>query len=274
MTRPLLELSQQERYGAFYTRARRALSGLRFDVRYRQRRLHEVLSELSIDTEGKVVLDVGFGAGELLASFPESCRLVGVDVAESAVEAARRDARFARYAAADFHVVAEDDPRALPAVEADIVISSHMIEHARDDKALLRALRRRLRTGGVLALFVPIEEPDYILFHRRSYSLQSIAERVELAGFDLLRCEGSMYVNGHVWKWLTIPSRRRWPGVRHVADGVRVVTLGALPYTWLARVDRLLFACGVGARQALVIATKRAQPTRERAAGRADGAQV
>ena len=77
-----------------------------------------------------------------------------------------------------------------------------------------RALFERLVPGGTLAVFVPIEEPDYIMFHRRNYSLQSIAERVEQAGFVLRRVEGSMYVNGHIWKLLTIPSRRRWPSRR------------------------------------------------------------
>jgi len=144
----------------------------------------------------------------------------------------------------------------MPAIQADIALSSHVLEHAPDDRALLRALRRRLRPGGVLVLFVPIEEPDYILFHRRNYSLQSISERVEHAGFELLHTEGNLFVNGHVWKLLTVPSRRRWPGLRHVADGLRMVTLGAIPYGWLKRLDRLLFLLGAGPRQALVIARR------------------
>ena len=106
------------------------------------------------------------------------------------------------------------------------------------------------------AAFVPVEEPDYILFHRRNYSVQSITERVEQAGLTLLFSEGSMYVNGHIWKWLTIPSRRRWPGIRHVADATRMLTLGSIPYPVLLRLDRLLFLLGAGARQALVIARK------------------
>jgi len=252
----VLELSQRERYGQFYSEARRAFSALRFDINYRKRRLHEVLRDLRIETERQLVLDVGFGSGDLLASFPVSCHLVGVDVSSSAVEGARRDARFQRFAAAEFHDVPEDRPDAMPEFAADIVISSHTLEHAVDDRAQLLALLRRLRPGGVLAVFVPIEEPDYILFHLRNYSLQSITERVAQAGFELLHSEGNLYVNGHIWKWLTIPSRRRWPGLRHVADALRVGTLGALPYVWLRRLDRVLFLLGAGARQALVVARR------------------
>ena len=105
-------------------------------------------------------------------------------------------------------------------------------------------------------VFVPIEEPDYILFHRRNYSLQSIAGCVARAGLEPLTVEGSMYVNGHVWKLLTIPSRRKWPVVRHLADGLRMATLGALPYRSVRRLDRVLSSLGAGARQALVIARR------------------
>jgi SAM-dependent methyltransferase len=254
----VLELSQQPRYSEFYTHARRAFSRLRFDVNYRKRRLHEVFRALGIQTEDQRVLDVGFGAGDLLLSFPSSCRVVGVDVSSSAIDAAREDERFARFAGAEFCLVPEHDTQALPALQADIVLSSHVLEHAPDDRALLLALLERLRPGGVLGLFVPLEEPDYILFHRRNYSLQSITERVEQAGFELLHAEGNLFVNGHVWKCLTVPSRRNWPGVRHVVDALRMASLGALPYPWLRRADHLLFLLGASARQALVVARRRA----------------
>jgi hypothetical protein len=107
-----------------------------------------------------------------------------------------------------------------------------------------------------LAVFVPLEEPDYILFHLRNYSLQSITERVRTAGFQVLHVEGSMYVNGHIWKILTIPSRRNWPVLKHVVDALRMLTLGILPYPVLRVFDRILFHLGVDARQALVIAQK------------------
>jgi SAM-dependent methyltransferase len=251
-----LELSQRERYGQFYSEARRAFSALRFDINYRKRRLHEVFRSLRIETERQLVLDVGFGSGDLLSSFPSSCRVVGVDVSCSAVRGAQRDPRFQRFAGAQFHDVPEHRPDAMPKLAADIVLSSHVLEHAQDDRELLLAMRRRLRPGGVLAVFVPIEEPDYILFHLRNYSLQSITERIAQAGFEVLHSEGNLYVNGHVWKWLTIPSRRRWPGLRHVADALRVCTLGAVPYAGLRRLDRLLFLLGAGARQALVVARR------------------
>lgn len=250
----VIDPSQTRRYANFYGHARRVRRLVRFDVRYRCRRTHEVLSHLAISREHARVLDVGFGGGDLLASFPRSCSVVGAEVSTSAIAAARTDARFAAFASAEFVVVPEDDPEALPVGPFDLIVSAHALEHTPDDRATLQAIRSRLATGGALVLFVPIEEPDYIHFHLRAYSLQSIAERVRSAGFDLAWLEGSLHVNGHVWKLLTIPSRRQWPVIGPVVDALRLGTLSLLGYRGIRAMDAALHRLGFGARQALVVA--------------------
>jgi SAM-dependent methyltransferase len=252
-----IDPSQVRRYADFYRDDRAWRRAFRFDVRYRCRRTHEVLAQFAVATENARVLDVGFGGGDLLASFPPSCRVAGAEVSASAVASARADARFRGFADAHFTVVDENDPEALPAGPFDIVVSAHALEHVPDDAAMLTAMRARMTGTGVLALFVPIEEPDYISFHLRAYSLQSIGERVRAAGFEILWLEGSMYVNGHVWKLLTIPSRRAWPVVGPIADAVRLGTLSLLGYRGLRAADTVLHYLGVGARQALVLARPR-----------------
>lgn len=256
MTMPNLLVSQTPRYATFYSTLVRHLDVLRFDVSYRKRRLQEVLRELRGEVAGLRVLDFGFGSGSLLLGFPHSCRLCGVDVSDSAVRSAESDERFAHYGETRFVAVPEDRPELLPEEEFDVVVTSHALEHVSDDERVLSELFRRVAPGGTLVVFVPIEEPDYIMFHRRNYSLQSIAERVAKAGFELRLVEGSMYVNGHVWKLLTIPSRRRWPVLGPAVDALRMLTLGALPYSLLRGLDRALFLVGVGARQAMVVAER------------------
>jgi len=255
----VIDPSQTRRYADFYGHARELRRLVRFDVRYRCRRTHEVLAELGIPTENARVLDVGFGGGDLLASFPHTCTVVGADVSTSAVTAARNDARFAAFASARFVAVPEEDPEALPDGPFDLVVSAHALEHVPDDVATLRAIRKRLDRAGILVLFVPIEEPDYIPFHLRAYSLQSIAERVRLSGFDVLRLEGSMHVNGHVWKLVTIPSRRQWPMLGPAVDALRLGTLSLLGYRGVRVLDGALHRLGFGARQALVVARPRAR---------------
>ncbi len=249
--------SQDRRYTDFYLRRRGLRRLLRFDVRYRCRRLQEALRELEIPVEGLRVLDYGFGGGDLLASFPHSCRLNGVDISASAVAAAEADAQFREYADAHFEFVACDEPEGVTRGPFDLVMTSHVLEHVPDDERVLSELRKRLVPGGHLAVFVPIEEPDYIPFHVRNYSLQSIATKVQCAGFELRHVEGSMQINGHLWKLVTIPSRRSWPIVGPLVDTLRLGTLSALPYRGIRFFDGCLHYLGFGPRQALVIARRR-----------------
>jgi SAM-dependent methyltransferase len=249
-------MEQKARYDEFYGSFRTLRWMFRFDVRYRCRRLHEVFAELGIDVRGQNVLDVGFGGGHLLASFPRDCTLVGADVSRSAVTAAQRDPVFAGFRDARFVVVDEAEPDSLPVGPFDVVVSSHTLEHVPDDAAALAAWRQRMARGAILAVFVPIEEPDYVEFHRRCYSVQTILERVHAAGFDIVHHERSMFVNGHVWKLLTIPSRRHWPVVASLADALRLGSLSAIPYPALRVADSALYKLGVGPRQALVIARR------------------
>jgi len=252
----MIATSQGERYRDFYAKGRSLRWAFRFDVHYRVRRMHEVLVQLGLPVANLDVLDVGFGDGSMLASFPKSCSVTGVDVSQSGVDAAKRDPRFAHYRQARFEVVKDDDFDGLPQAQFDLLLSSHMLEHVSDDAAYLRAFYDRLRRGGHLLLFVPIEEPDYIHYHRRNYSLQSVAERVSQAGFDLRLVEGSMYVNGGIWKLLTIPSRRNWPVIKPLVDGLRMASLSALTYPGIRFADAQLYRLGLGARQAFVVARK------------------
>ncbi len=256
MTFSHLDLQQSQRYDAFYGSLEGLTRPLRFDIHYRVRRLQEALGELGVRRVQQRVLDFGFGGGELLSSFPSSCDVTGVDVSASAVRRAEGSPAFQRFVGARFAQIDERDPTTIPHGPFDIIVSSHTLEHVIDDRRVLSELRARLAPHGTLALFVPIEEPDYVSFHLRTYSLQSIAERVLQAGFDVRHVEGSMFVNGHIWKLLTIPSRRRWPLVAPLTDAIRTLSLATLPYPALRATDALLYKLGFGARQALVIATR------------------
>jgi SAM-dependent methyltransferase len=254
--------SQTARYERFYEGWRRLEGILRFDVRYRCRRMREVLEALDVPMRDRRVLDVGFGWGHMLLTFPTCCRISGADISPSAVATATHDRRFKRYADARFHVVREDVVTDLPEGPFDVIVCSHVLEHVPDDETLLRSLRDRLAPGGVLVVFVPIEPPDYNLVHLRAYSLQSISERVMRGGFDLLHSEGSMYVEGHVWRLVTIPERREWPVIGLAMSGIRLGLFSLVPYPVLRRMDRTLFRLGLTACQALVVARRPAGTSR------------
>ncbi len=259
MTQSFLTLSptsQTERYAKFYDGWGSLRSLVRFDIRYRCRRLRDFLREAGLDECRLSTLEMGFGGGDLLRSLPKSWAITGAEISASAVEQVRADERFAHFRSAEFVPMIEDDPESLPRGPFDVVVSSHVLEHVASDDETLRAVGRRLVPGGLLLLFVPIEEPDYIRFHRRNYSLQSIAEVVSRAGFSVERVEGSMQINGHLWKLVTIPSRRGWPVVGPVVDALRCVSLSLFPHRAVLFLDRILDALGFGARQAFVVARK------------------
>ena len=65
-----------------------------------------------------------------------------------------------------------------------------------------------------------------------------------------------MYVNGGIWKLLTIPSRRNWPVFKPLVDGLRMASLTALTYPGIRFADAQLYRLGLGARQAFVVARK------------------
>lgn len=243
-------------YENAYSGARRLRRLLRYDIRYRCRRLHEVARQLDVDLERKYVLDFGFGGGDLLASFPRSCHVVGTEISRSAVERAAQEARFRVYAKAEFHLAREGHLDDVPAGPFDVIVSAHVLEHVPDDRAALAALYQRLRPGGIAFLFVPIEEPNYNPDHVRNYSPEQFRAMVEAYGFEVMFAETSMHIQGHVWKWITIPSRRRWPVLGNIVNGFRLCMIAPVPHRLVRSIDAALDAAGVGPRQMLVVGRK------------------
>jgi SAM-dependent methyltransferase len=241
-------------YDGAYRGAQRVRRLLRFDIRYRCRRMHEVLGELNLDVSGANVLDVGFGTGDMLASFPIDCTVHGAEISNSAVDAAEQNGRFVDFRRASFALVGEDTPDDLPPGPFDVIIASHVLEHVGNDQRWMSAIGDRLRPGGVALVFVPVEEPGYNPDHVRIYSLGSIANLVARSGLEVLHVEGSMHLNGHAWKLVTIPSRRRWPLLGPLVNTFRLSVLSAIGYPTTRRLECWMDRVGFAPRQAFVVA--------------------
>jgi len=250
---------QKTLYDDAYRGRQRIRRLLRFDIRYRCRRLHEILGTLEVDVSRARVLDVGFGGGDLLASFPTGCTVTGAEISASAVESARTSGRFSAYSARHFTVIPEDDPEALPRGPFDIVLSSHVLEHVDDDRRWIHALRKRVAPGGWVAVFVPVEAPGYNPDHVRVYSLSSLGDLLNSCGLSVVHAEGSMHLNGHLWKWLTVPSRRRWPVLGPLVNTLRLMSQAMIPYSLTRKLERWGERAGLRPRQAFVMARAPAQ---------------
>lgn len=120
-------------------------------VRYVESRRVGVIFELLDARPSDRVLEVGCGAGHLLARLPAG-RRVGVDLAESLLT--RSAARLGGAA-----TLAQGDAGALPftAGAFDRVYCSEVLEHLVDPVAAVAEIRRVLKPGGVAVLSVPNE---------------------------------------------------------------------------------------------------------------------
>lgn len=119
---------------------------------YHFEKLHHLLRLVNFDEwKGKDVLDVGCGAGVEVVRFARAgARMVGVDIAESAVTLTRQNLDQQGLTAR----VEVADGEALPFADNsfDFVFAHGVIQYTNDDRALAREVRRVLRPGGV-ALF-------------------------------------------------------------------------------------------------------------------------
>jgi SAM-dependent methyltransferase len=161
-----------------------------------QRKYGELGAELNLlkferhVSQGDDVVDFGCGIGALLERLPAASR-TGVEVSEPARREAQ--ARGLQVAASTSELADES---------ADVVISNHALEHTLAPLDELRDLRRVLRPGGKLVLWLPIDDwraqrrprpdPNHHLY---TWTPLLLANLLEEAGFTVEECR----VVTHAW---------------------------------------------------------------------------
>ena len=136
------------------------------------------------------ILDIGCGTGgnlETLAGFGQA---EGVDISSEALDFCR---------ARGLNNVRQGAAETLPyeTESFDLVTGLDVVEHLDDDVAGLREMRRVLRPGGRMLLFVPAfmflwGVQDDVSHHRRRYNLSELKGKLQQAG---LRVERASYAN-------------------------------------------------------------------------------
>jgi SAM-dependent methyltransferase len=136
------------------------------------------------------ILDVGCGTGANLLMLSQFGQAEGVDVSEDALAFCR---------ARGLDQVKLGAAEALPYADGtfDLVTGLDVVEHLDDDLAGLKEMRRVLRPGGRVLLFVPAFMflwglQDDVSHHRRRYRLPELRRVLEQAGFEV---ERSTYAN-------------------------------------------------------------------------------
>ena len=144
---------------------------------------------------GERVLDLGCGAGRFMRALrAEGAQPVGVDIAEGALERARRNVP-----GAELHLRGADGTIPLEDSSIDVVWCSEVLEHVPDTAALLSEIRRVLATRGTLVITTPSHDlPRRVLIallrweehfdplgqHVRFYSRRSLARVLETFAFE------------------------------------------------------------------------------------------
>ena len=136
----------------------------------------------------KDILEVGVGTGFVLRSIREAlphARLCGSDIHLEGL----------RFAAARLGKGAEliqMDAKHIPFRDHfDVACAFDVIEHIREDEAVLDQMRLSLRRRGGIILTVPQHmflwgPADEAAFHQRRYGRNELVQKVQAAGFDVL----------------------------------------------------------------------------------------
>jgi SAM-dependent methyltransferase len=157
-------------------------------------RLEEITAEFSSYRQGNRLLDIGCGAGNLLAAARKNgWNAQGLDVSASAVKHVR-DLGFQVYEG-------ELHDAAFPSQHFDVVTAAELLEHLIDPKPLLQEVARILRPGGLFWTTTPharglsgrilglkwrcIWPPE----HLQLFSIRGIEKLLRAAGFRQLRID-------------------------------------------------------------------------------------
>lgn len=132
--------------------------------------------------EARRVLDAGCGSGTMLRHLARYGEAEGMDADGRAVAACRRRG---------IERVRQVESLPLPWDDGtfDLVTALDVLEHADEDGALLRELRRVTRPGGLLLVSVPAfawlwGAQDELSHHKRRYTAGELEERIRDAGLE------------------------------------------------------------------------------------------
>jgi ubiquinone/menaquinone biosynthesis C-methylase UbiE len=195
-------------YATYY---RNPLVGLRYDLRYRARRIANLLRKHGVDPArpGFAAFEYGFGEGQLLRVVRNASSVVGFEMSASAVD---RAMAMKPTGHGDWRMTKWEDATSLPLEDDsfDMVTASHVLEHVPNDERALSELVRIARPGGHVLVILPANER---LFpgskHLRVYRRDDFREQLWAAGLEEIEVdEHQRFDRPFKAPWLILQSRR------------------------------------------------------------------
>lgn len=159
---------------------------LRWDTQMKKKTCLNLVKKIPVEWHGKTIVELGFGSGDVIFSFPNENTLIGAEISKSAVENANQRAENRGIQTFDFYSV-EDFPDLTKKVSnADLVIASHVLEHVEDDCEVLRQVYDVLKPHGYFVAAVPVEETHQDPNHVRCYGEKGFLKICESTGFKCI----------------------------------------------------------------------------------------
>lgn len=159
---------------------------VRYESQFKKYTSLSLLSKQDVEWHDKTILELGFGSGDILFSFPSDNYLIGAELSESAIKKAKKKAEKKNYKKTKFYDIRQSPDISQLDEKIDLVIASHVLEHVGDDELIIRQAFDALKSNGLFLVVVPIHEVIEEPNHVRTYSIEKLIDKFVFAGYQLI----------------------------------------------------------------------------------------
>lgn len=197
---------------------------------YLYRFLKNRFKKAAIRGKRPVLVDIGFGSGYPIARIAgrTPVRTIGLDLIRETVD--RYNRRKVRNSAA-IRMDPEKKKLPLKTGTADFTACSHLLEHVRDDRALLSEIRRILKKDGLCFFNIPINEEKFrVPNHVRKYTPGRFDQLLRKSGFRI----DESFTSDNFTLWVTALGLKKSAAARMLKKAL-IFFLSLFPVAWLEK---------------------------------------
>lgn len=211
------EATRRDKNRPIERRLSNGLKWFRAHVMKRNRALDITLKQAA--RQDATVVDIGCGAGHILASMPLSFKVIGIEISPGLASQAREKLSLQRDSSEVHNADAISGLRELPQGSADIVLMISYLEHEINPLPALEASLHALRPGGCCIVKVPnfaswnlaLKKKGWCGFrfpdHVNYFSPSTLTDLAERAGFDVMttRLSDRIPTSDNMWAIFQAP---------------------------------------------------------------------
>ncbi len=155
------------------------------EIYFRTMMVNELVKRYSGKTNKKV-MDVGFGTGEMFKIFDKDCEIYGIDISKYSKHLFLKNSikfKKVEIEIKDLNV----NPKLFGKKKYfDIIIFSHILEHIRTYKIVLKEAYKIIRKGGIVIIIIPINERRKDKSHLFYFDKSNFIKYLKEIGFKII----------------------------------------------------------------------------------------